>query len=209
MADAATLGGWDVTGFLDQDASKRSHAGRSVFGPLERLSDLLAADPQMQIVIAIGDNATRQRVVHDVRALVQKSVFATVVHPRAVLAGDVQLGAGTVVFAGAVLNPGVEVGDHCIVNTGARVDHDCALLNFSSVAPGATLGGDVELGVGAVVSLGASVIHGVRVGDHAVVGAGAVVLESVPPRTVSYGVPARVIRPRREDEPYLPGRGGG
>jgi len=88
VADAATLGGWDVTGFLDQDASKRSHAGRSVIGSLERLSDLLAADPQLQIVIAIGDNATRQRVVHDVRALVQEPAFATVVHPRAVLAAD-------------------------------------------------------------------------------------------------------------------------
>jgi len=92
VADAATLAGWDVTGFLDQDSSKRSHAGRSVFYPLERLSEFLAADPQLQIVIAIGDNATRQRVVHDVRALVQEPAFATVVHPRAVLAADDQYG---------------------------------------------------------------------------------------------------------------------
>jgi acetyltransferase-like isoleucine patch superfamily enzyme len=35
------------------------------------------------------------------------------------------------------------------------------------------------------------------------VGAGALVLDDVPDQVVAFGAPARVVRPRAVDEPYL------
>lgn len=54
--------------------------------------------------------------------------------------------------------------------------------------------------VGSDVWIGTRVIllPGVTVGDHSVIGAGSVVAHDVPPYSVVAGVPARVIRDRRE-----------
>jgi maltose O-acetyltransferase len=40
----------------------------------------------------------------------------------------------------------------------------------------------------------ATVLKGVRIGEGSVVGAGAVVTSDIPPRSVAFGVPARVVR---------------
>jgi UDP-perosamine 4-acetyltransferase len=117
--------------------------------------------------------------------------FATVVHPSAVVAGDVVLEEGVQVMAGAVIQPGTRVGENTIVNTGAIVDHDCALASHVHVAPGAVLSGGVSIGEGTHVGTGAKIIQGVRVGSHSLVAAGAVVVDPVGERARVFGVPAR------------------
>jgi acetyltransferase-like isoleucine patch superfamily enzyme len=54
------------------------------------------------------------------------------------------------------------------------------------------IGDDVWIGARAVI------LPGVTVGDHAVIGAGAVVREDVPAWAIVAGVPAKVIRDRRQ-----------
>ena len=57
-----------------------------------------------------------------------------------------------------------------------------------------TIGNDVWIGNRAVI------MGGVTVGDGAIVAAGAVVTKDVPPHAIVGGVPARVIRPRYDNE---------
>ena len=56
----------------------------------------------------------------------------------------------------------------------------------------------VRVGYGADIGMNASVLPGVQVGAHSIVGAGAVVTHDVPEYAVVAGIPARVIRDRRE-----------
>jgi acetyltransferase-like isoleucine patch superfamily enzyme len=107
------------------------------------------------------------------------------------------------VMAGTVINSNSRIGQFCIVNTKASIDHDCRLDDFSSVAPGATLAGNVRVGRCSAICLGACVAEKVTIGSHSVVGAGATVLEDLPDGVVAYGTPARVVRERRPDDPYL------
>jgi acetyltransferase-like isoleucine patch superfamily enzyme len=60
----------------------------------------------------------------------------------------------------------------------------------------------VRIGSGAWIGSGAIVMA--DVGEHAVVGAGAVVTSAVPPFVVAAGVPARVVRDRRQPESAEP-----
>jgi serine O-acetyltransferase len=60
------------------------------------------------------------------------------------------------------------------------------------------LGSDVFIGAGA------KVIGPVTVGDGARIGANAVVLTDVPPHATAVGIPARVVRVHRPDQPGTP-----
>jgi len=185
-----------VAGFVDDVNRERQGAefcGARIFGGQEQLAHLREQGVS-SIIIAIGNCEQRLRLADVVR----KAGFrlATAIHPRSIVAQDVQLGDGTVVAAGAVIGPGSRVGGNVIVNTGATVDHDCVLEDGAHICPGVNLAGEVHVGRGAWVGIGSAVIGRVRIGARALVGAGAVVLKNVPDNVVAYGNPARVVRSR-------------
>lgn len=57
----------------------------------------------------------------------------------------------------------------------------------------------VRVGFGADVGMNASILPGVQIGAHAIVGAGSVVTHDVPDYAIVAGVPARVLRFRRDE----------
>ncbi len=117
--------------------------------------------------------------------------FLRIVHPRAIVASDVQLGEGVQVHANAVLQPGVCVGDDSIVNFNTGVDHDCWIGTHVHLAPAVVFSGNVRVDDCSHVGTGAIVIQGITIGAGATVGAGAVVVKPVAAGDVVVGVPAR------------------
>jgi len=61
--------------------------------------------------------------------------------------------------------------------------------------------GKIVVGDDAWIGAGAIVLPNVTIGEGAVVGAGAVVTKDVPPFAIVVGVPAKVIRTVRKEEP--------
>jgi acetyltransferase-like isoleucine patch superfamily enzyme len=53
------------------------------------------------------------------------------------------------------------------------------------------------------VGLNASVKQGINIGENSIVGAQSFVNQDTEPNVVTYGVPAKVIRTRRNDEKFL------
>ncbi len=180
--------------------------GYRVLGAEEDLPALVDRHDLSGGVIAIGDNWTRYLMAQRIMAVLPTFDFVSACHPSAQLARGVTVGRGTVVMAGAIVNSDSAVGEFCIVNTRASLDHDGVMEDFSSLAPSATTGGNVRIGAYSAIGLGAAVIQGRTIGTQTVIGAGAVVLDDVPDLCVAYGVPAKVVRKRREGEgsPALP-----
>lgn len=123
------------------------------------------------------------------------------VHPRAVVIGEVEIGANCYIGPGAVLRADWGV---IRVGRGTNVQENCVV----HVRPGeeVCLGADCHVGHGALihgariedrvlVGMGAILMDGVRVGLEAIVAAGAVLTEGfqVPSRKIVAGVPARVV----------------
>jgi sugar O-acyltransferase (sialic acid O-acetyltransferase NeuD family) len=177
--------------------------GYPVLGREEDLPKLARVHEAQGWFVAIGDNWTRHRVAERVAALLPSLGPVSAVHPRATIARSCAVGRGVAIMAGTVVNCDSRIEDFCILNTSSSLDHDCLMETASSLAPQTITGGNVRIGTCTAVGLGAQVIHGIQIGAHTVVGAGALVLRDIPERCVAYGVPARVIRPRKEDEPYL------
>ncbi len=159
-----------------------------------RLPEILDTGVE-HIIIAIGDCEGRLRCasIADDHGF----QFPTLIHPSAVVASSANIGPGTVVAAGAILCPGVELGKHVIVNTGSTVDHQSVVADGAHISAGACVGGRVRIGRGAFVGMGATVVTDVTIGEGAQIGAGSLVLRPVPPRSLAYGVPARVHGPVR------------
>ena len=193
-----------VVGLLDDFKP----AGTSIFGydvvgsvaDVGRLATELRADG---LFVAIGDNFIRSQLCERLKSLAPQLNFVVAVHPFAQIARGVVLSGGSVVMAGVVINSDSQVGEGCILNTNSSLDHDSRMGSFSSLAPRVVTGGNVTLGEGCAVGIGAVILHRRRIGQHAVVGAGSVVTRDVPDLTVSYGVPAKVVRSRTIGEKYL------
>lgn len=169
------------------------HARYATLGRDEDVPSLLASLGPFDLMIAIGNNAVRQRVVNKL-AQVARFNYLTVIHPQAHVAGDVQVGAGTFMAIGATLCVGARLGQHVLINTNASVDHDCVVDDYAFIAPNAALGGGVHIGTGAMVGMGATVLPGLTVGAGATVAAGAVVTKNVRDGDLVMGMPAKSVR---------------
>lgn len=192
VADVAVAAGFNVAGFVDDCATTAPLPGFPLLGCVSDVSHIISKMPRAKVVVAIGDNTARKKVVE----LLQTwgVPIARVIHPSSVISPFAQIGIGTVILPSVVVNAGAVVGNHVILNTSCSVDHDCIIGDFAHISPGAHLTGKVNIGEGAHVGTGVAVIPGCSVGSWAVVGAGAVVVEDIPPKVVAVGVPAKVVR---------------
>jgi UDP-N-acetylbacillosamine N-acetyltransferase len=191
VANAARLSGaWELLGFIDEVSPERAgeaFAGGVVLGGKAALESSKAAGVT-HVLLGVGDNVARWRIAQTAEEL--GFALGTVVHPAAVVADDVVLGAGTFVGPGAIINPAARVGRAGIINTNAVVEHHCELGEAVHVAPGAILGGAVRVGRLTWVGLGALVKEKLSIGEETLLGAGAVVVRDVGSRVVAYGIPA-------------------
>lgn len=169
--------------FVDQDPSAKIDGYRVI-------NSLSANQLSEPVIIAIGNNSTRKKVVSNLTAS-----YAKAIHPASCIAlTKVEIGDGTVVMAGAIVNPFTSIGAHCIINTNSSIDHDCVIGDFAHVSPGATLCGGVSVGEGAHIGAGAVVIPNVKIGNWVVIGAGSTVIENIPDYAVVVGSPAKIIK---------------
>ncbi len=197
-------GRWSVIGLIDsfQPPGTLAH-GLTILGGERDVPRLLHAHEIHQVIIAIGDNFQRAAMWTRLQMAAPGVRLTGAIHPAAVIAPDVTIGPGSVILPGAVVVSGARIGQGCILNTACAFDHEGEMADWSSLGPGAIVGGRVRIGLRTAVGLGARVIQKLHIGADTLIGAGSLVLRDVPDAVLVYGAPARIIRTRRPDEPYL------
>jgi sugar O-acyltransferase (sialic acid O-acetyltransferase NeuD family) len=199
VAETVLAAGWQLIGFVDVESRLTTLLSRPVLDAFP--SDYLGSGGL--VVIAIGDNYTRQRVWNEIASSLPAPQFPAFIHPTASVSTTAHLGIGTVVLQGVIVGSSARVGMGCILNSGSILEHECIMGDFSSLAPGVVTGGRVHLGQRSALSIGATIKHGVKIGVDSVVGAASYVNQDIPPNVVAYGSPAKVIRGRDPEDTYL------
>lgn len=149
-------------------------------------------DSYDRVIISIGNNEIRKRIVSQIKV----NEYLSVIAQSAIVSKYATIGEGSVVMQGAIVQSCAKIGSHCIINTGAVVDHDCLIGNFAHISPNATLCGNVAIGEGAWIGAGAVVKQGVKIGSWAIVGAGAVVIDDIPDSVIAVGNKCKVVKIR-------------
>ena len=184
VADIARKNGYSEIVFFDNDESIHECGGYPVIGKSSEAGTIDA-----DVIVGIGNANVRKRIQESI----PHEKLVTLIHPNAVVAEDVAIGAGTVVMAGAVINPGVKIGRGCIINTCSSVDHDCKVDDYVHISVGSHLCGTVSVGNGTWIGAGAIVINNVSICPDCMIGAGAVVIKDINKEGTYVGVPAEKI----------------
>ena len=158
---------WRVIGFADDDPAK-AHGSLEGYPLLGTVAQASRDYPGAHVLIAVGDNATREKIYRSLRG----HDFPVIIDPSAEVAPTVEIRHGTFIGPKAVVSVGAELGKFVIVNARAGVGHDSKLGDFSQVCPGATLSGHTTLGDHAFVATNASTVPGITIGARAKVAAG-------------------------------------
>lgn len=185
IADIAEKVGYTDIVFLDDNSTVKSCGDLMVVGKCNDAPSYKNAD----FIVAIGDAKIRRKILTDLAEIGVHIV--SLVHPAAVIASNVKIGAGTVVMAGAVINPYTEIGQGCIINTCASVDHDCCIGDYVHVSVGAHVAGTVTIRDNTWVGAGATIINNIEIVEDCMIGAGAVVVKNIEQKGTYKGVPAR------------------
>jgi acetyltransferase EpsM len=189
VAEAATLAGWKIDGFLDDSTEATAGELYPHLGPMKRDEWASVAVANGWFVLCVGDVGVRRRVLDGATPPLER--WATIVHPAAFVSPTAVLGRGVFVGPGAVVHSGAIVGDHAIVNSGAIVEHHCLIGENTHVGPGAVLAGACRVGADSLIGVGARVLPRLTVGSRVTVGAGGVVVKVVGDGRTVKGVPAR------------------
>ena len=158
-------------------------------------------------VVVAGARIGADAVVGDhvlIRERARLGPGVTVGH-ASVVGSDNSIGSGTRIGACVLLPAGSLIAEDCFIGSQVVFTDDNTIGRLSADEPlrGVTLHPRCRIGVGVIV------LPGVEIGEEAMVGAGSLVTESVLPRTLVVGTPARVVRELSAASiPPLPGLRG-
>lgn len=124
------------------------------------------------------------------------------------LIGDIEVGAQSSIWYNVVLRGDlapIHIGSKTNIQDGSighvNTDQPLIIADEVSVGHGAIVHG-CTIGKGTLIGMGAIVLNGASLGEYALIGAGSLVTENfqIPPYTLSFGSPAKVVRELTEKD---------
>src|SRR5262249_26904844 len=161
---------------------------------LGRLEDWQQLDGNVLFIPALQKVKDMPARVRRIEGLgIPDARWGTIIHPKAAVATDVQIGIGSFVLSGATVLPLVRIGRFAGVRAGAMLGHHCVIGDHTYVGPNATMCGRSILHEGAHLGPGSVFMDSKVMGRYSVAGIAAAVTKDVPEYWVVFGNPARRV----------------
>ena len=183
---------YELVGYFDDSEDVVVNNGMKYLGKIIELNDV-AYD--LELVIAIGDPQTKERVLNVINN--DKISYPNVIHPSVIKSDDeVIMGNGNIICAGTILTCNILIKDFVTINLNCTIGHDTIVESYCSIMPNVALSGEVLLKKFVYIGSGATIINQICVGEKTIVGAGAVVSKNLPSNCTAVGIPAKPINLR-------------
>lgn len=147
-------------------------------------------------------------MIYTYKSHTPKIAETALVHPDAVIIGDVTIGEHSTIWPGAVLRGDLQpiiVGDYTNIQDNATVhvmsDAPIYIGSYVTIGHNAVIHCS-KVGDNTLIGMGAILLGYSEIGYNSVIGAGTLITEHkrLPNNSMIYGTPAKVIRALREDE---------
>ncbi|RBP42233.1 NeuD/PglB/VioB family sugar acetyltransferase [Garciella nitratireducens] len=193
MYELATLNGYKVKGYYDEDEKKINSLVMGV-KVIDKFSELKTEDiVGNEYIVAIGNNKIRNKIMTKINDL--GGFTPTLIHPKATISESATIGKGVYIQANAYIWTKVNISDYCIISPNVVIAHHsslgkaCLVSTLTGVGASVTIEDNVFIGMGSTIMTGVS-----RIGENSIIGAGAVVIKDIEKNSVYAGVPAKKIR---------------
>ncbi|NOR44816.1 MAG: hypothetical protein GQ534_04450 [Candidatus Delongbacteria bacterium] len=185
---------WEFAGYLnDRVNTGENIQGFKVVGSLADTKKFLDKGYYFVNTILRIDGQ-KERIDLFEELAIPKERLATFIHPRAYVATNVILGAGTIIMPNVSVNSGVTFGNGCLILNGATIAHDITFGNYCHVASQACLGGYLSIESGVHIGLNATIRENLTIGKNSTIGMGAVLTKNVKENEIWVGNPAKFLR---------------
>jgi tetrahydrodipicolinate N-acetyltransferase len=176
----------------------KTFAGQSILiGEWSTLKPILEENASRIFDIYIENEARNQAV-----SLLDTKDIKARIEPGAIIRDRVEIGDNAVIMMGAVINIGAVIGEGTMIDMNAVLGGRAIVGANCHIGAGTVLAGVVEpasatpvvIEDDVLIGANAVVLEGVKVGKGSVIGAGSIVTHDIPPFSVAFGSPARVIK---------------
>jgi sugar O-acyltransferase (sialic acid O-acetyltransferase NeuD family) len=189
-----------VEGFISDSKAGSLKHGVTVLS----LEDVFKNGKSINCVIGVGMNFLRDKISREINAIFgDQVVFMSLIHPSANVAKSTEIKNGVIVLPGAHIGPHSKIGDHCLIGANSSLDHDSTMYNYSSLAPGAMTGGNVAIGFRSALLINSAISNNTNIANDSILAGGSFCKNHIGELEIWGGVPAKFIKARKENDPYL------
>lgn len=171
--------------------------------------------------VIIGHEPTRR--IQDVQLIIGKNAkirAGTVIYKGVKIGDGLETGHGVIIREENIIGHNFKIWNNSTIDYGCNIGNDVKIhcnvyvSQFTVIeddcilAPGVLLANDPHPGCqfykecmkgpiikrGAKIGIGVIILPFVTIGEESLIGAGSVVTKDIPPRTVAYGNPAKIIK---------------
>jgi sugar O-acyltransferase (sialic acid O-acetyltransferase NeuD family) len=183
---------WNIVGFIDDDPSRlgKDCCGIKVLGGRERIKE----HPDAFVLAVPGSPKGYLRRKSIIESLsIDKSRFATIIHPSVVRAAESIIGYNTLLMPNVVVSCGVQLGNHCIVLPNSVIAHDSTVGDYCCIGSNVSISGSVSVGSECYIGSGVKIRENVRIGKRSLIGLGSNVISDIEENIVAVGNPAKAM----------------
>lgn len=189
---------WNVLGYVDiSDQYGTVRVGEKEYPYLGDDNELLALRKETNVVITAGSSGLRKRIAEKLQKN-PRLQFPNLILSNTCICPDVRMGKGNIISMDCRISTNVSIGNFVFFNMGAAVCHDGTLSDYVTLSPDVRLAGHVTVGACSELGIGSKAVQGIRIGAGTVIGAGSIVIRDIPDTCTAVGVPAEVIKWRKE-----------
>jgi UDP-3-O-[3-hydroxymyristoyl] glucosamine N-acyltransferase LpxD len=113
------------------------------------------------------------------------------------IGNNVEIGSFSTVCMSTLEGTATVLEDNVKLDDNVHIAHNCHIGENTCLAAGCMLNGSVVIGKNCWIGLNVT-LNKVKIGDNVLVGSGSMVTKDIPSGMVAAGVPAKIIRERRE-----------
>ncbi|MEG2020156.1 MAG: sugar O-acyltransferase [Oscillospiraceae bacterium] len=180
---------WNIRGFIADDIET---AFENISCDTPILDTIINYTPLEDdwFICAIGSPAGKDLVVNKLRKKGAK--FASIIHPKAVIANDCEIGEGFIAYPYSVVCSGAKLGSFVTllsssVGSCAQIGDYSSISSYCHVLDGAYLGSHTQLSSHVIVD------KNIVLGENVFAGAASVILSNAPDNSRLYGNPAAMM----------------